>query len=104
MNQTVLPIELPDTRRSQEVGLTQCGDVRVRKPVRNQAEMLVRDLDSLVAEDHPARAIWDFLSKLDLAVFYRSIRVTLDQPGRPASDPQVLLALWVYATVEGVGS
>ena len=104
MNQTALPIELADTGYLPEVRLTQCGDVRVRKPVRNQAEMLVRDLDSLVAEDHPVRTIWDFLGKLDLAAFYRSIKVTLDQPGRPASDPQVLLALWVYATVEGVGS
>lgn len=76
----------------------------MKRPVRNQAEMMVRDLDSLVAEDHAVRAIWEFLSRLDLSAFYRSIKVVLDRPGRPASDPQVLLALWVYATVEGIGS
>jgi transposase len=76
----------------------------VKKPVRNQAEMMVRDLDSLVSEDHPVRAVWEFLGRLDLSAFYRSIKVVLDRPGRPASDPQVLLALWVYATVEGIGS
>ncbi len=78
--------------------------IRVKKPVRNQAEMIVRDLDSLVSEDHPVRAVWEFLGRLDLSAFYRSIKVVLDRPGRPASDPQVLLALWVYATVEGIGS
>lgn len=80
------------------------SQLRVKKPVRNQAEMLVRDLDSLVADDHRVRAIWDFLSKLDLMAFYTEIKVALDQVGRPASDPQVLLALWVYATSEGIGS
>jgi transposase len=79
-------------------------EVRLKRPVRNQAEMIVRDLDSLVAEDHAVRAIWEFLGRLDLSAFYRSIKVVLDRPGRPASDPQVLLALWVYATVEGIGS
>jgi transposase len=78
--------------------------IRVRRPVRNQAEMLVRDLDSLVAVDHPVRAIWDFLNELDLSAFYTSIKVALDRPGRPASDPQVLLTLWIYGVVEGVGS
>lgn len=78
--------------------------IRVKKPVRNQAEMIVRDLDSLVSEDHPVRAVWEFLGRLDLSAFYRSIKVVLDRPGRPASDPQVLLALWVYSTVEGIGS
>jgi transposase len=80
------------------------GMLRMKKPVRNQAEMVVRDLDSLIEEDHPVRAMWDFLSRLDLTAFYASIKVDLNQPGRPASDPQVLLSLWVYATVEGIGS
>ncbi len=72
--------------------------------MRNQIEMMLRDLDSLVSEDHPVRAIWAYLQKLNLSAFYASIKAVLDAPGRPASDPQVLLALWIYATVEGVGS
>jgi transposase len=66
--------------------------------------MLVRDLDSLVAQDHPARAIWGLLEKLDLAGFYGAIKAVLDRPGRPTTDPQVLLAVWLLGTVEGVGS
>jgi transposase len=79
-------------------------ELRIRKPVRNQGEMLVRDLDSLVPEDHPVRSIWNFLCKLDLSAFYSSIKAALDKPGRPASDPQVLLALWIFGIVEGIGS
>jgi transposase len=64
----------------------------------------MRDLDSLVAQAHPIRAIWSFLEQLDLSAFYASIKAVVNRPGHPVSDPQVLLALWVYATVEGVGS
>lgn len=104
MNQPALPMDLPEP---QEVGAkqpTQPEEARLRRPVRNQAEMMLRDLDSMVPEGHPVRAIWEFLEGLDLSAFYSSIRAVLDRPGRPASDPQVLLALWVYATVDGVGS
>jgi transposase len=66
--------------------------------------MILRNLDSLISEDHPVRAIWEYLQGLNLSAFYSSIRAFLDAPGRPASDPQVLLALWVYATVDGIGS
>jgi len=77
---------------------------RLNRPVRNQLEWVARDLDSLLPDDHPARAIWQLLAAMDLTAFYTDIRATVDRPGHPASDPQVLLALWVYATVEGVGS
>lgn len=103
MTQSALPIEMPPEKPENKAP-GQTGELRLKKPVRNQSEMIVRDLDSLIAEDHPVRAIWDFLNKLDLAAFYASIKVGLNQPGRPASDPQVLLALWIYATVEGIGS
>jgi transposase len=55
-------------------------------------------------QEHPARAIWDILEKLNLDAFYGSIKAVLDGPGRPTTDPQVLLALWLLATVQGVGS
>ena len=103
MTQPTLPMEMPpqEPTKTEPVPV---GMLRMKKPVRNQAEMVVRDLDSLIEEDHPVRAMWDFLSRLDLTAFYASIKVDLNQPGRPASDPQVLLSLWVYATVEGIGS
>lgn len=95
---------LPEVKVLHQPGLSQPNLVRVRRPVRNQVEMMLRDLDSLVPEDHPVRAIWEYLQRLDLSAFYGSIKATLDKPGRPASDPQVLLGLWIYAITEGVGS
>ncbi len=46
---------------------------RVVRPVRNQIQFLMQDLDGTLAEDHQARAIWDFLDRLDLSAFYASI-------------------------------
>lgn len=77
---------------------------RLNTPVRNQTEMMVRDLDSLIAEDHPVRAIWALVVRLDLSAFYAPIKAVVGGPGHPASDPRVLTALWIYACVEGVGS
>ena len=57
-NQPGLPIELPKTDSEPQQVVTQAGQARLRRPVRNQVEMMLRDLDSLVAEDHPVRAIW----------------------------------------------
>ena len=103
MIQSALPIEVPELMEAVAVP-GNSSEIRVRKPVRNQVEMVLRDLDSVIGADHPVRAIWGFLSRLDLEAFYGSIRAVLGKPGRPASDPQVLLALWIYGTAEGVGS
>ena len=61
-------------------------------------------LDDLLAPEHPARAVWAFVEGLDLAPLYASIRASEDRAGRPAIDPKILVALWLYATVDGVGS
>lgn len=95
---------LPQVQEIPSSPATRREEARVVLPVRNQGEIMMRDLDSLVAEDHVVRLIWDFLSHLDLSAFYADIKAVMDRPGRPAADPRVLLALWVYATVEGIGS
>ena len=104
MSQEELSLNVSEARPSERAELVIPGQVRICRPVRNQVEMMLRALDSLVPEDHAVRSIWEFLQGLDLSAFYRSIKVALDVPGRPAIDPQLLLALWIYATVEGVGS
>jgi hypothetical protein len=38
---------------------------------RTQIFLRTTDVESLIAEDHPARAIWIFLSRLDLSKFLR---------------------------------
>ncbi len=104
MSQASFSIKLPESEKTTEQQQIQFGQIRVRRPVRNQIEMTLRDLDSLIPEDHPVRAIWAFLQGLNLSDFYTLIKAAIDSPGRPASDPRVLLSLWVYATAEGIGS
>src|SRR5438552_959855 len=71
---------------------------------RQQIELRPFDLESLLAPEHRARAIWAMVEALDLAKFYAPIVARGSEPGRPAIDPKILVALWLYATSEGVGS
>ena len=96
--------ELPPTEERALAPPTRPEEARVLRPVREQLQWLPRNLDEMLAEDHSARAIWGLLEQLDLPAFCGSIKATLDRPGRPATDPQVLLAVWLLGTVEGVGS
>jgi transposase len=77
---------------------------RVREADRRQLRWDLVDLDSQLAQDHRARAVWAFVAELDLGALYDRIKARGDGAGRPATDPRILLALWLYATVEGVGS
>jgi transposase len=61
-------------------------------------------LEDLLDADHQARAVWDFCLELDLSPLYDAIRSRLGGPGRAALDPRLGVALWLYATLEGVGS
>jgi transposase len=58
----------------------------------------------VLPSDHRARIVMSFVESLDLSALYDAILAREGEPGRPPPDPAVLLALWLYATVEGVGS
>lgn len=77
-------------------------EARVVKARRDQVELRPMDLDSLIGVEHRARAIWAMVEKLDLRRFYDGIKARGSKAGRSRTDPTVLLALWLYATVEGV--
>jgi transposase len=96
--------ELPASEERPTPARTGREEARVVRPKREQLQWAPVDLESLVSQEHPARAIWGFLEKLDLSAFYEPIKAVVDRPGRPSTDPQVLLALWLLATVEGIGS
>ena len=61
-------------------------------------------LEDLLEHDHQARLVWDFCLGLDLSALYDRIRSRQGGPGRAAIDPRLCIALWLYATLEGVGS
>lgn len=80
------------------------GSARVVGAERRQVELRAVDLESLLPEGHRARSVWAVVEGLDLSEFYGAIAARGSAPGRPAIDPKLLLALWIYATSEGVGS
>ena len=80
------------------------GSARILMPERQQVEFREFHLDGAVPADHRVRAVWAFVEGLDLSSLYRGIGSVEGGAGRPATDPRILMALWLYATVEGVGS
>src|SRR5829696_1674990 len=80
------------------------GKPRLREPVRDQIELRVVDLERLLALDHPARVIWDYVQGLDLRALEQAVRAREHTPGQAPASPRLLLALWLYATSEGIGS
>lgn len=75
---------------------------RFRVIDRSQSKMRVLVIDRLIGEDHPARAIWDFVGRLDLSGYGRGIRAVEGMAGRSALSPQLLICLWCYAYSVGV--
>jgi transposase len=61
-------------------------------------------IDELLEPDHPARAVWAYVEGLDLTPLYDRIRARGHVAGRPAIDPRLLVALWLYATLTGFTS
>src|SRR5260370_431822 len=78
--------------------------VRLREPNRRQLLMRAEDLDSLIGPAHAARAIWRVLERMDLTRFYQAIKAREGSAGRDATDPKMLLALWLYGLSEGINS
>lgn len=77
---------------------------RLRRADRHQVVFRAAPLDALIPDDHPARTVWAYVEGLDLAPLYDRIKAVAGRPGRAPIDPRILMALWLYATIEGVGS
>ena len=83
---------------------THTSTVRLRRAERHQVEMRTLSLDQMLPPDHVARVVWDAVKDLDVAPLLADIRSTEHHAGNPAIDPHVLIALWLLATIQGVGS
>jgi transposase len=80
------------------------NDARFIRPDRVQTRWDLLDLEGMLPRDHRARIVMSFVEQLDLSVLYDAINAREGEPGRPPPDPAVLMGLWLYATIEGVGS
>jgi transposase len=83
---------------------TQASAPRVLMAQRNQIALRPMDLEATVGPEHAVRNVWAFVERLDLSALYAEIGSVEGGAGRSAIDPQILMALWLYATVDGVGS
>lgn len=71
---------------------------------RSQGEIRTESLDQLLPPEHPVRQVWRFVESLDVSGLLAPIRSLPGHAGAPAIDPRLLLALWLQATIDGVGS
>lgn len=101
MTDTLFPMPAPEVSAEPPSAK---GAPRVVEPNRAQMELRAVDLESLLPPDHAARAVWEFVESLDLSPLYAEVRSVEGSAGRPAIDPRIYMALWLYATIEGVGS
>ena len=76
----------------------------IRHVNRQQMSWRAVDVEHLISADHPARAMWTLVGRLNLSAFYQAIESSTEEGGRPAIDPQLLISLWVYAYSQGIGS
>ncbi|WP_395690785.1 IS1182 family transposase [Piscinibacter sp.] len=80
------------------------GAARVLYAERKQVELRPVDLDATLPPNHPARTVWAFVQSMDLAPLYAGIKSREGGRGAPAIDPAILVSLWLWATIDGVGS
>jgi transposase len=92
--------DLPEVSGPERAG----GRARLREPERDQIELRAVDLDSLIGAEHAARVIWAYVERLDLGALEEAVRAREHTPGQAPASPRLLLALWLYATSQGVGS
>jgi transposase len=80
------------------------GEPRVKTGNRQQLVFRAVDVERLVADDHPVRAVWEFVGRLNLGRFYEPIGAIAGVAGRAAWDPRLLISLWIWAYSQGISS
>jgi transposase len=96
--------EQPSPAEVAAEGRAKGGRPRLRLPQRDQVEIRWASLDQLLESDHQTRVVWAAVCGLDLGRWLAEIKAVEGGVGRDATDPRLLVALWVYATLDGVGS
>jgi transposase len=89
---------------TRQAGTSVRAKPRLMTADRSQIELRPWDVDSLIPRTHRARALWAFVERLDLGGLYDPIKARGEAAGRPATDPKILLAVWLFAISQGVGS
>jgi transposase len=94
----------PEIERREAAGSSSETPARYETANRTQIELTPCDLEALLPPGHAARLVWRFVEGLDLSALYAAIKAREGRAGRPPIDPKILVALWLYATIDGVGA
>lgn len=78
--------------------------VRVRRPDRMQVQMCVQCMDDLIPPTHRVRRVAALVARLDLSRFSEPIKAREGSAGRDATCRQLLVSLWLYGCIRGIGS
>ena len=87
-----------------ETHLEKAKQLRLRQPNREQLTPVPMYLERILADNHLARLVWQAVEIMDLSSFYAQIKVKVKGGGRAAIDPQLMVALWLYGSTQGVTS
>ena len=93
-----------DTDHASSSSETSPDEARFKRANRRQVEMITLSLNQRLDVDHPVRAVWAFVEGLDLTELYGKIKAVKGKAGAAPIDPRILFALWIYATIRGIGS
>jgi len=85
-------------------GSQKVGKARVQRANRSQIAMQFAALDDMIPADHLVRVVWAMVGEMDLGSFYEGIESVEGAAGRAAIDPAILISVWLYGTLQGVGS
>jgi transposase len=66
--------------------------------------MMPVSLDETIPAEHHVRVLWDVVERLDVSEFTTGLKVCVGEAGRSATDVRLLVALWLYAATQGIGS
>ena len=81
-----------------------CRKPRLKAINRQQMVLRAVAVEKLVPEDHEVRAIWEFVGRMELSGYYEEIEAVEGEAGRSATDPQLLISLWIYGYSKGVSA
>lgn len=98
------PDSAPSSPTRRKAGPAPDAPLRFRYIERNQPTWMIVDLERMLDESHPARAIWDFVGGLDLSRFEEQVKVKVGGAGRDPWPPQLLISMWICAYARGVSS
>lgn len=97
-------VESPTEAQAKQESETKVGKPRYEVIDREQLCWRPIDIERLIGAEHPARAVWEFIGRLDLSPYQEDARAVEGKAGRPGWEPRLLVSLWVYGYSQGIGS